>query len=86
MRDPVMIRRDAGGMLRSRLAVNEMRFEGVAFINLTQLFSMVVDAGSGIFVFSILNTVPRQRAEPGSCRRVGGCYGAAKSILGQDPG
>jgi transcriptional regulator with XRE-family HTH domain len=63
MHDRILIRRAPGGLLETRMGVLEMRFEGVAFINQTQLFGMTVDADSGIFVFTIFNTVPRQRAE-----------------------
>lgn len=61
--DRIMIRKGPGGLLTSRTGVLEMRFEGVVLLNQTQLFSMTVDADSGIFIFSIFNTIPRQRAE-----------------------
>ena len=61
--DHILIRGDPGGLLRSRMGVLEMRFEGVLFLNQTQLFNITLDAESGIFVFGIFNTVPRQRAE-----------------------
>lgn len=61
--DPVMIRRAENGFLTCRIAVEDMRFVGWTFMTQTQLFSVMSDAGTGMFTFTIFNAVLRQRAE-----------------------
>jgi hypothetical protein len=61
--DRILMRRAPGGLLEVRTGVIEMRFEGVSFLNQTQLFGINVDAESGIFVFAIFNAVLRHRAD-----------------------
>ena len=61
--DRILMRRSAGGLLQVRTGVIEMRFEGVAFLNQTQIFGVSVDAESGVFVFAVFNAVLRHRAD-----------------------
>ncbi len=62
-RDVAMIRRADNGFLTFRLAVEDMRYEGWAFLTQTQLFAVGADAGTGMFVFTVFNAVLRHRAE-----------------------
>ena len=61
--DQILIRRAENGFLTSRAGVEDMRFEGWTFLTQTQLFTISVDAGTGIFLFTILNSVVRHRAD-----------------------
>ena len=61
--DPLLIRKGDNGFLTCRTAVEDMRFEGWTFLTQTQLFSVAVDARTGIFLFCIFNAVLRARAE-----------------------
>jgi hypothetical protein len=61
--DHIMIRKGPDGLLRTRMGVVDMRFEGVLLPTQTQLFSMAVDAATGVFLFTIFNAVLRHRAE-----------------------
>jgi len=75
--DQLMIRRSDTGFLSVRLGVEDMRFEGWAFLTQTQLFAVGADARTGMFSFSIFNAVLRHRAEvldglSLGCQRIGG--------------
>lgn len=75
--DQLLIRRSDFGFLTFRLGIEDMRFEGWAFITQTQLFAVGADARTGMFNFSIFNAVLRHRAEVMDglslgCQRVGG--------------
>jgi transcriptional regulator with XRE-family HTH domain len=61
--DAVMIRKADNGFLACRTAVEDMRFEGWTFMTQTQLFSVLSDARTGMFTFTIFNAVLRHRAE-----------------------
>ena len=61
--DPLLIRKEANGLLSLRVGVEDMRFEGWTFMTQTQLFTFAADANTGVFVFSIFNAVLRHRAE-----------------------
>lgn len=61
--DRIMIRQASNGLLRFHLGVIEMRFVGWILPIQTQLFAWGVDAATGVFIFSILNAVLRQRAD-----------------------
>ncbi len=61
--DQILMRREENGLLSFRLGVIDMRFEGWAFPIQTQIFSIGVDPGTGVFVFSIFNAVLRHRAD-----------------------
>jgi hypothetical protein len=61
--DPLMIRREANGLLSLRIGVEDMRFIGWTFPTQTQLFSFATDAATGVFIFSIFNAVMRNRAD-----------------------
>ena len=63
IRDRVMIRKAENGFLTCRTAVEDMRFDGWSFLTQTQLFTIMVDARTGIFLFTIVNAVMRNRAE-----------------------
>ena len=86
MRDLVIMRVGAHGLLTSRMGVEDMGFQGVCFPNQTQLFGMVADAQTGIFIFTILNAVLRHRADvldgiSMTCRRDGGGTPVACCVL-----
>ena len=86
MRDYVIMRMGAHGLLTSRIGVEDMGFQGVAFPNHTQLFGFVADAETGIFIFSIFNAVLRHRADvldgiTLTCRREGGGTPVASCVL-----
>jgi hypothetical protein len=77
MRDFILIRIGAHGLLTSRLGVEDMGFRGVSFPTQTQLFGFLADAETGMFIFSIYNAVLRHRADvldgiTLTCRRTGG--------------
>jgi transcriptional regulator with XRE-family HTH domain len=59
--DPLLIRKADNGFLTCRTGVEDMRFDGWTFLTQTQLFSVSVDARTGIFLFTIFNAVLRQR-------------------------
>ncbi len=61
--DQIMMWPQPGGLLRFRLGVYDMRFEGWTMPVQTQLFSMASDPVTGVFMFSIFNAVLRNRAE-----------------------
>lgn len=61
--DAIMIRRAENGFLTSRMAVEDMRFEGWTFLTQTQLFTVLVEPRTGMFTFTIFNAVLRHRAE-----------------------
>lgn len=61
--DRVMIRREGHGLLGFRLSVGDMRFQGVAFPGLTQIFGLCADPNTGVFLFVIFNAVLRYRAD-----------------------
>ena len=61
--DPLMIRKAPNGFLTCRSGVEDMRFEGWTFLTQTQLFAVLADARTGIFLFCIFNAVMRNRAE-----------------------
>ncbi|WP_293903297.1 hypothetical protein [Phenylobacterium sp.] len=61
--DPLMIRKAPNGFLTCRSGVEDMRFQGWAFLTQTQLFAVLADARTGIFLFCIFNAVMRHRAE-----------------------
>ncbi len=63
MVDRILIRRGAHGLLTFRLTVADMVFEGVAFPSQAQLFAFCADPNTGVFIFSISNTVLRNRAD-----------------------
>ncbi len=84
--DEVMIRRAPNGLLTFRSGVEDMRFEGWAFLAQTQIFAFGSDARTGLFVFLMLNAVMRHRAEvldglSLACQRVGGGTPFAAPIL-----
>lgn len=84
--DPVLIRRSDNGFLTCRTAVEDMRFEGWVFMTQMQLFSVLVDARTGIFLMSIHNAVTRARAEvldgvTLTIQRIGGGSPVAGAIL-----
>ena len=84
--DQVMIRRASNGLLTFRAGVEEMRFEGWAFLAQTQIFTFGSDARTGLFVFLMLNAVMRHRAEvldglSLACQRSGGGTPVAAPIL-----
>ena len=61
--DSLLIRRSPGGLLRLRLGVIDMRFEGWTLPIQTQLFTFAVDPASGVVLFGVFNAVMRNRAE-----------------------
>lgn len=61
--DPLMIRKEPNGFLTCRSGVEDMRFQGWAFLTQTQLFAVLADARTSIFLFCIFNAVMRHRAE-----------------------
>ena len=61
--DQLLMRLEENGLLSFRLGVIDMRFEGWAFPIQTQIFSIGVDPGTGVFIFTIFNAVLRNRAE-----------------------
>jgi hypothetical protein len=63
IRDRILIRRSRSGLLTFRLGVIDMRFEGWAMPNQTQIVAAGVDEGSGVFIFVMLNAVLRDRAD-----------------------
>ena len=84
--DEVIIRRASNGLLTFRCGVEELRFEGWAFLAQTQIFAFGSDARTGLFVFLMLNAVMRHRAEvldglSLACQRVGGGTPFAAPIL-----
>jgi transcriptional regulator with XRE-family HTH domain len=84
--NPCLIRRAENGFLTSRIAVEDMRFEGWTFLTQTQLFSVMVEPRTGMFTFSIFNAVLRHRAEvldgiSLGLQRVGGGSPAAMGCL-----
>lgn len=95
--DRILIRKGADGMLKLRVAVIDMRFEGVLFLSQTQVFGLCADAASGVFIFLILNGVTRQRADvldglTLTCQRIQGGTPVAAAVvvertghLGDDP-
>ena len=62
MHDQIMIWRSEQGLLRSRMGVYDMRFEGWLLPMQSQLFGIACDPSTGVFLFSILNAVFRNRA------------------------
>jgi transcriptional regulator with XRE-family HTH domain len=85
-RDVAMIRRAENGFLAFRLGIEDMRYEGWAFLTQTQLFAVGADAGTGMFVFTIFNAVLRHRAEvldgiALGLQRVGGGSPVATAVL-----
>ena len=86
IRDRVMIRKAENGFLTCRAAVEEMRFEGWSFLTQSQLFTVMVDARTGIFLFTIVNAVMRHRAEvldglSLTLQRIGGGSPVAGALL-----
>ena len=63
MHDRILIRRGDHGLLTFRLTVVDMMFEGVAFPSQAQLFALCADPYTGVFIFAILNSVLRHRAD-----------------------
>ena len=61
--DPLMIRKAPNGFLACRSGVEDMRFQGWTFLTQTQLFAVLADARTGIFLFCVFNAVMRNRAE-----------------------
>jgi len=61
--DRILIRKAGSGLLSFRLGVIDMRFEGWACLNQTQVFAFGVDEPTGVFIFVILNAVLRHRAD-----------------------
>jgi hypothetical protein len=61
--DEILIRPAHNGLLRLRLGVVDMRFEGWCLPIQTQLFCFGVDGPSGVAIFAIFNAVLRHRAE-----------------------
>ncbi len=89
--DCILMRRAEGGLLQVRTGVIEMRFEGIAFLNQTQIFGVSVDAESGVFVFAIFNAVLRHRADvidglTLTCTRNAGGTPVAGAVLMQRTG
>lgn len=83
---PCLIRRAENGFLTSRIAVEDMRFEGWTFLTQTQLFTIMAEPRTGMFTFSIFNAVLRNRAEvldgiSMGLQRVGGGSPAAMGCL-----
>ncbi len=62
MHDQIMIWRSEQGLLRTRMGVYDMRFEGWILPIQSQLFGIACDPATGVFLFSILNAVFRNRA------------------------
>ncbi len=60
--DHLLLRREANGLLRYRLGVFDLRFDGWSLPIQNQLFSLAADAVSGVFIFSILNGVASRKA------------------------
>ncbi|WP_430419322.1 helix-turn-helix domain-containing protein [Phenylobacterium sp.] len=84
--DACLIRRAENGFLTTRIAVEDMRFEGWTFMTQTQLFSVLSEPRTGMFTFSIFNAVLRHRAEvldgvSMGLQRVGGGSPAAMGCL-----
>lgn len=84
--DACLIRRAENGILTTRIAVEDMRFEGWTFMTQTQLFSVLSEPRTGMFTFSIFNAVLRHRAEvldgvSMGLQRVGGGSPAAMGCL-----
>jgi transcriptional regulator with XRE-family HTH domain len=84
--DAVMIRKAENGLLTCRTAVEDMRFEGWTFMTQTQLFSVLSEARTGMFTFTIFNAVLRHRAEvldglSMGLQRVGGGSPAAMACM-----
>ena len=84
--DACLIRRAENGILTTRIAVEDMRFEGWTFMTQTQLFSVLSEPLTGMFTFSIFNAVLRHRAEvldgiSMGLQRVGGGSPAAMGCL-----
>jgi transcriptional regulator with XRE-family HTH domain len=63
IRDQIMIWQSQRGLLRFRLGVYDMRFEGWTLPIQTQLFCVASDPVTGVFLFAIFNAVLRNRAE-----------------------
>ncbi len=61
--DRILIRKGTHGLLDFRLSVVDMHFQGVAFPTQTQIFSLCADPATGVFIFTILNAVFRNRAD-----------------------
>ncbi|MEP6966713.1 MAG: helix-turn-helix transcriptional regulator [Pseudomonadota bacterium] len=61
--DRLLMRLEENGLLSFRLGVIDMRFEGWALPIQTQIFSIGVDPGTGVFIFTIFNAVLRTRAD-----------------------
>lgn len=84
--DACLIRRAGNGILTTRIAVEDMRFEGWTFMTQTQLFSVLSEPRTGMFTFSIFNAVLRHRADvldgvSMGLQRVGGGSPAAMGCL-----
>ncbi|WP_421935792.1 helix-turn-helix domain-containing protein [Phenylobacterium sp.] len=84
--DACLIRKAGNGFLTTRIAVEDMRFEGWTFMTQTQLFSVLSEPRTGMFTFSIFNAVLRHRAEvldgiSMGLQRVGGGSPAAMGCL-----
>ena len=84
--DRVLIRRGVGGLLTFRLGVVDLRFEGWACPNQTQLVGAGVDEETGMFIFIILNAVLRNRADVMdglgiTCQRTAGGTPVASAVL-----
>lgn len=84
--DACLIRRAENGFLTSRIAVEDMRFQGWTFLTQTQLFTVMSEPRTGMFTFSIFNAVLRQRAEvldgvSMGLQRVGGGSPAAMGCM-----
>lgn len=84
--DACLIRRAENGFLTCRIAVEDMRFEGWTFLTQTQLFTVMSEARTGMFTFSIFNAVLRHRAEvldgiSMGLQRVGGGSPAAMGCM-----
>ena len=84
--DACLIRRAENGILTTRIAVEDMRFEGWTFMTQTQLFSVLSEPRTGMFTFSIFNAVLRHRADvldgvSMGLQRVGGGSPAAMGCL-----
>lgn len=84
--DRVLIRRGVGGLLTFRLGVADLRFEGWACPNQTQLVGAGVDEETGMFIFVIFNAVLRDRADvldglSLTCQRTAGGAPIAGAVL-----
>lgn len=84
--DACLIRRADNGFLVTRIAVEDMRFEGWTFMTQTQLFTVMSEPRTGMFTFSIFNAVLRHRAEvldgiSMGLQRVGGGSPAAMGCM-----